>query len=72
MTGSDFQDCTGKYTLANETCDRDPSLPVYKHEEKDRYIYSTGIDDAGWRICEKKYLSGNNAGGSWFKSNSFL
>ena len=72
MTGSDYQDCTGKYFLTTESCDRDPSLPVYKHEERDRYIYNTGTDFAGWRIGEKNDLSGKNAGSSWFKSNFYL
>ena len=72
MTGSDFEDCTGKYFLTNESCDRDPSLPVYKHEERDRYIYNTGIDFSGWRIGKKERLSGKNAGLNWFRSNLFL
>ena len=72
VTGEDIQDCTGKYFLTNKSCDNDPSLPVYKHEERDRYIYNTGISKVGWRIGAKENLSGKNVGSYWFKSNSLL
>ena len=65
ITGDDYGDCCGMYYFSKEESSINPNFPVYKCMGKDRYIYKHTSD--GWRVGAKEHLSGEKAGGHWFK-----
>ena len=54
MTGSQ-ETSTGIYETTHEKAAEAPENPVWKHPNKDRYIFNTGSSN-GWRIGYNGHL----------------
>jgi len=70
VSGSDYEDCDGIYVITAEKASRSPTMPVYKKQGYDRFIfhYPSSI---GWRIGARVNLSpGEEEGRYFFKGNN--
>ena len=64
VLGATYANCDGKYTITNERVDWATERPVYKHVNKDRYIF-WNAHGLGWSIGKKDYLT---TGSHWHRS----
>ena len=65
VLGADWADCDGQYKLTGEKVPWSPDRPVYRHINKERYIFwNTGI---GWSIGGKPGLKT----GSFYHASKF-
>ena len=70
VTGSDFLRCNGTYFVTAEHASLSPSMPVYKQQGYDRFIYY--YPNITWQIGSLENLSpGEREGKYWFKGKSF-
>merc|ERR1711956_188184 len=69
VTGSDYLGCNGTYVITAEKASLSPSMPVYKKQGYDRFIYHyPGIT---WLIGSREHLSpGEEEGSFYFKGNN--
>ena len=71
VTGSDFLGCNGTYFVTDKKTRRSPTMPVYKKQGYDRFIFHYP-NSKGWRIGSQENLSpGEKEGDYWFKGKSF-
>ncbi len=67
VLGATYANCDGQYVITNDHVDWAPERPVYRHENKDRYIF-WNAHGLGWSIGKKDYLT---TGSHWHRSKSF-
>jgi len=65
VSNASFADCEGKYLLADTSVSWAEHRPVYKHLEKDRFIF-WNAGGLGWCIGKAAYLT---SGSHWHRSN---
>ena len=59
---------SGIYLRTNERAAKAQTSPVWKHPEKDRYIFTTG-SQSGWRIGKQVHL---NSGRHYYKGTVYF
>ena len=64
VLGATYANCDGRYKVTGERVDWSPDRPVYKHVNKDRYIF-WNAGGLGWSIGKKAYLK---TGSHWHRS----
>ena len=71
VSGSDYKGCNGTYFVTAEKASRSPTMPVFKKQGYDCFIFHYPDSD-GWLIGRRVALSpGENEGKYYFKGKSF-
>jgi len=70
VSGSDYKRCNGIYVITAEKASRSPTMPVYKKQNFDRYIFHYP-SSTGWLISYYETLSpGEREGNFFYKGNN--
>ena len=64
VLGATYANCDGRYKVTGESVEWAPERPVYKHTEKDRFIF-WNAHGLGWSIGKEEYLK---SGSHWHRS----
>ena len=64
VLGATYANCDGRYKVTGESVEWAPERPVYKHSEKDRFIF-WNAHGLGWSIGKEEYLK---SGSHWHRS----